>query len=245
MENLTPTSRKPKSQGITKGRSKKKIIKKRLNICKRIASEKSNGLKTKAAFLCRYKDDLHKARIPIPTDQTLRKDMKRCQIMFKNGHATISKGNPIFTSLGTSINYFLRQIRLIGGIYDIILINTRSTPLLYPRTLEDFLFPLKELINNNQLKDNTTLQNSDKLDIEVDQAKKITKETIFHLHFILDQKGFEPLIENAFCQDCKDHPYFLYIQTHSYCTIIAFEYKNLNTIMKKIYEIIEFYPFEE
>lgn len=241
MENIsigqqTTTKRKPKSQGITKGKPSNKEIRRRRKICRNIASS-ADSPKTQSEFLNKYKEKLRQIKnIKIPSDQTLKKDMKKCKIEFKHGSARIKPANDIFYSLGYDINYYIRQLRLIYESDDIILINTCSSPTLYPKSKTEFLAPLVHLINNETNDKNITPQDTDK-------SKKIPPNTIFHLHFILDKKGFEHLIEDTFNKDCDTPPYFLYIETHSYCTTIVFEYDYLNTILNKTFEIIEFYPY--
>lgn len=245
MKKKTSTQRKPKSQGITRGRSSNKTINRRREICRKIASSEPNIPKTQSEFLDRYWQELYQAGFyPIPGRQTLKKDMDECKITFKDNRARIPTDETIFSSLGESINQYLRQIRFVCETYDIILLNTYSKPELYPRTKKKLLSPLRKLINDKNEKKNAALQDMDKSDTMI-EAKKISPKTIAYLHIILDRKGFEPAIEDTFSKDCDVPPYFLYIETHSYCTTIAFEYRKLNIIMNKVFEIIRFYPFAE
>ena len=187
---------------------------------------------------------LRQAKIEnIPSDQTLIKDINKCKIDFKYGSARISSGGGLFSSLGYDINYYIRQLRLVYDFGDIILIDTYSKPRLYPRCKKDFVTPLEHLINDKANEESTSSQYTDISDKIIDKTKKMPQNAIFHLHFILDKKGFEYLIEDAFCKDCETPPYFLYIETHSYCTTIVFEYSSLNKILDKTFEIIEYYPF--
>ena len=239
IENESKT-RSPKSQGVINGRSKKSTIRKRRKICRMLAADESNNLKTKKDFLKKYRQKLVEKKIdPIPSDQTLKKDMDDCKIDFKYGIARISTDDTIFDSLGYDINYSLRQMRLIYGSNDITLLNTYTKPMLYPKTLKGFLSPLDELIANTSTEENISSSNTN----TATKSKKIAKNFLMYLHFILDKKGFEDLIEDAFCKDCSTPPYFLYIDKHSYCVTIVFEYENLETIMKKTYDIIKNCPY--
>ena len=107
IENESKT-RSPKSQGVINGRSKKSTIRKRRKICRMLAADESNNLKTKKEFLEKYRQKLVEKKIdPIPSDQTLKKDMDDCKIDFKYGIARISTDDTIFDSLGYDINYSL------------------------------------------------------------------------------------------------------------------------------------------
>lgn len=235
-------ARSPKSQGVINGRSKKSTIRKRHKICRNLVSKESDSLKTKNEFLERYREKLYQEGInPIPSDQTLEKDIKKCKIGFASGTAQFIKNDKIFGSLGYDINCYLRQIRLVYNANDITLLDTYAEPIFYPRTLNEFLSPLTELIDNTSNPQNT----SSSTDILSNKSKKIAENHLIYLHFILYKKGFESLIEDAFCQDCNTPPYFLYIETHSYCTTIVFEYNELKNIIEKTYKIIKHYPFQE
>ncbi|MCI8884279.1 MAG: hypothetical protein HFH43_14900 [Lachnospiraceae bacterium] len=243
MEKKTSVSRKPKSQGITRGRSSNKTINKRRRICRKIASSEPNIPKTQSEFLERYREELtHAGFYPIPGRQTLKKDMDECGITFKDNRARIPTDDTLFDSLGTSINYYLRQIRFICKNHDIILLNAYSNPMLYPRTRKELFSPLAKLTNDKNKESNSVLEGMDKSNATI-KSKKISKKAIAYLHFILDRKGFEHAIEDTFCKDCDTPPYFLYIETHSYCTTIAFEYQKLDIIMDKVFEIIQYFPF--
>ena len=157
IENESKT-RSPKSQGVINGRSKKSTIRKRRKICRMLAADESNNLKTKKDFLEKYRQKLVEKKIdPIPSDQTLKKDMDDCKIDFKYGIARISTDDAIFDSLGYDINYSLRQMRLIYGSNDITLLNTYAKPMLYPKTLKGFLSPLDELIANTSTENNSCI----------------------------------------------------------------------------------------
>lgn len=244
MDEQKTKSRSPKSQGITKGRSKKNIIKKRYKICRTLVRDNSSNLKTREEFLKKYRENLEaEGIVPVPSNQTLIKDLKKCNINFKFGVAQISKENEIFTSLGDNINYYLRQIRLVYGTNDITLLDTYVDPMIYPRTFDALLSSLAELTDDTLEKDSTS---SNTNSATTNKPKKIVKHHLMYLHFILDKRGFEDLIKDAFCQDCiAKLPYFLFIQTHCFCTTIVLEYKELKTVIEKTYHIIKNYPYDQ
>ncbi len=204
--------RKPKSNGII-GRPSNEVIKQRKELCKKILH--SNPEIKKEDFLSTFRNTLKRKGYQIPTEQTMVKVAKSCGYHFKHHFAETDYEDTTLQSLGYDIGYYLRQIRIICKSFDIKLFDesTFSNTI----TKEEFLKPLDKLKN-----------------------AKIRKSRSICLSFIFNLRGFEKYVEDVLYDELNDADgTYLYSETHSCCTKIYFEFKQLDYVMNKIYEIIE------
>lgn len=221
----TQTNRK--SKGIV-GRSSNKDIKLRQKICKDII--RKSPVITKTQFIRKYKAECEKAKIRIPTQQTILSDARFCKIVFnKKGD---SKTSPIvsnFNRIGYDIGYYLSQIRVLCSSYDIIVFNANKDKISnINRSLPQKKFfsriePLSDIDNGAS-----------------NNPKKINDTALTEIMIIFSQKGLEKYIENIFEQEFNHKKSYLYTETLSYCFKIVFEFQDLNLMMSKIYEILEY-----
>lgn len=206
--------RKPKSNGII-GRTSNEVIKQRKEICQKLL--RSNPEITKKEFLSAFINTLKRKGYKIPTEQTLIKIAKSCGYHFKHHFAETDYEDTTLQSLGYDIGYYLRQIRIICKSFDIKLFDesTFSDTI----TKEEFLKPLDKLKNTKT---------------------KISKSRSVCLCFIFNLRGFEKYVEDVLYSEFNDYNgTYLYSETHSCCTKIFFEFRRLDDIMNKIYEIVE------
>lgn len=205
--------RKPKTDGII-GRPSNEVIKQRKQLCKELLKSKPEI--TKKAFVSTFEETLKRKGYQTPTEQTMVKIAKSCGYTFKHHFSEMVFEETSFHSMGYDIGYYLRQIRINCKYYDIKLFDegTFSTP----TTKEEFLKPLNKLKNAN---------------------KKISKSRSVCLYFIFNTRGFEKYVEDVFYREFDATGTYLYSETHNCCTKIIFELRELDTIMDKVYEIIE------
>lgn len=177
---------------------------------------------SKGEFINKVTAYFIKNKIRIPTEQTINSDLKKCKIYFKNlKHIQLEPTN--FHMLGNEIHKKLRQIRVSFHTYDFILFDAEKD------STKEYN-PKKELSNRYE----------DKNDFLPDLGtNQIPSDTLFHLRIILKEKGLEEYIANIYDSNFISPKPFLYSETHDYCTIIVFEFKNYDEIMDNTFGIVE------
>lgn len=114
MDKKKPIERKPKTNGV-KGRTSSKDIEKRIKICRKFINE--NSPMSKSYFLKEYPLLLDKQGLTVPTEQTMLKDARKCNVTFSNGSSQ-TQDYTIFNYLGHLLSPEVRQIRLGCLTYD-------------------------------------------------------------------------------------------------------------------------------
>lgn len=220
--------RRPKTHGII-GRPSNAVIKERQRLCIQLIN--SNPRLSKKDFIAEYKKILKAKKLDVPTDQTIVKIAKSCNITFKNHFADYENEYTTFYSLGSDIAPYLKQIRVSCRRYDIKLLDVKTFSESF--TKEEFLEPLELLKDARKKRDDAT---------KTKTIRKTLKGTdLTYLYFILGTKGLEKHIENVFDTDSDISKAYLYSEVHNYCTKIVFELKKLDTIMDAVYEIVRDY----
>ncbi len=223
-QNTHPKTNSKKKKGII-GRSSNKNIKLRRKICKDIIQESPAITRTK--FISLYKAKCKNAQLAIPSKQTIMNDARNCKIVFsRQGDALTPESESSFNRIGYDIGYYLNQIRVLRGSYDIMVFDARKDKIDKSLPLKKFFSRIKQLYP-------TDINTSD-------NYEKPDNKALSTILLIFKQKGLEKYIENIFEQEFNVKKSYLYTETSSYCFKIVFEFENLNFIMKKVYEILEY-----
>jgi len=221
------TKTKRKSKGII-GRSSNKDIKQRRKICKDIIQK--SPVITKTKFIRKYKAECEKAKIQIPTQQTILNDARICKIVFnKKGDSKTSPIYSAFNRIGYDIGYYFSQIRVLCGSYDIIVFDTKKDKI---DNIEKTL-PLKKFLSRINPLDVIESDN-------YNDTRQINDTALTKIIIIFSKKGLENYIETVFEEEFRIKKSYLYTATSSYCFKVIFEFQDLKLMLKKIYEMLEF-----